>query len=101
MSFTYAKWKAQAINFDFGFPLGPGAQVPEHLTKFSLKRGSSAKKMNSAENTETNPVERAKAQFQIAAKAGSDLGLKWLQRLEEEENRLLAESHSNEPSSQN
>jgi len=57
--------------------------------------------MNSAENTEMNPVERAKVQFQIAAKAGSDLGLKWLQRLEEEENRLLAESHSKEPSSQN
>jgi hypothetical protein len=66
-----------------------------------LKRGSSAKKMNSAENTEMNPVERAKEQFQIAAKAGSDLGLKWLQRLEEEENRLLAESHSKESSSQN
>lgn len=92
----------QAFDFDFGFPLGPGAQVPERLTKFSLKSGSSAKKMNSAENTEMNPVERAKVQFQIAAKAGSDLGLKWLQRLEEEENRLLAEeSHSKEPSYQN
>lgn len=85
----------------YGSLLLRGAQVPEHLTKFSLKRGSSAKKMNSAENTEMNPVERAKEQFQIAAKAGSDLGLKWLQRLEEEENRLLAESHSKESSSQN
>lgn len=85
----------------YGSLLLRGAQVPEHLTKFSLKRGSSVKKMNSAENTEMNPVERAKVQFQIAAKAGSDLGLKWLQRLEEEENRLLAESHSKEPSSQN
>lgn len=85
----------------YGSLLLRGAQVPEHLTKFSLKRGSSAKKMNSAEYTEMNPVERAKEQFQIAAKAGSDLGLKWLQRLEEEENRLLAESHSKESSSQN
>ncbi|KAG5253542.1 Sel1 protein [Salix suchowensis] len=86
----------------YGSLLLRGAQVPERLTKFSLKSGSSAKKMNSAENTEMNPVESAKVQFQIAAKAGSDLGLKWLQRLEEEENRLLAEeSHSKEPSSQN
>ncbi|KAB5520127.1 hypothetical protein DKX38_024446 [Salix brachista] len=86
----------------YGSLLLRGAQVPERLTKFSLKSGSSAKKMNSAEHTEMNPVERAKVQFQIAAKAGSDLGLKWLQRLEEEENRLLAEeSHSKEPSSQN
>ncbi|KAJ6750489.1 hypothetical protein OIU85_001064 [Salix viminalis] len=56
----------------YGSLLLRGAQVPERLTKFSLKNGSSAKKMNSAENTEMNPVERAKVQFQIAAK-GRDL----------------------------
>lgn len=41
-----------------------------------------------------NPVEMAKEQFEVAARAGCDLGLKWLQRLEEEEKRLLAEDGS-------
>ncbi|CAK7351425.1 unnamed protein product [Dovyalis caffra] len=85
----------------YGSLLLRGAQVPESLTKFCSKRSSSARKVKNTESTEMDPVERAKAQFQIAAKAGSDLGLKWLQRLDEEENRLLEESRSKEPSSQN
>jgi hypothetical protein len=40
-----------------------------------------------------DPVEMAREQFQIAAKAGCDLGLKWLNRLEEEEKRMLATVH--------
>ena len=36
-----------------------------------------------------NPLELAKEQFQVAARAGCDLGLKWLQRLEQEEKLLL------------
>lgn len=33
----------------------------------------------------------AKEQFQIAARAGCDLGLKWLQRVEQEEKLLMNE----------
>lgn len=67
-----------------------GVQVPESLTKLSSKRTSSARARKSAESLLMDPVEMAKEQFQIAAKAGCDLGLKWLNRLEEEEKRLLA-----------
>lgn len=42
----------------------------------------------SKENPMIDPVEIAREQFQNAAKGGCDLGLKWLQRLEEEEKRL-------------
>lgn len=77
-----------------------GAQVPESLMKFKLKRGSSAKRVKNAGNTVLNPVEMAKQQFQVAAKAGCDLGLKWLQRLEEEEKCVLSESGSKDTLSQ-
>ncbi|KAK7857438.1 hypothetical protein CFP56_017673 [Quercus suber] len=66
-----------------------GVQVPESLTKFSAKRGSSAKTRKNKESLMMNPVEMARQQFQIAAKAGCDLGLRWLDRLEEEEKRHL------------
>lgn len=71
-----------------------GVQVPESLTKLSSKRASSARARKSAESLLMDPVEMAKEQFQIAAKAGCDLGLKWLNRLEEEEKRLLAGWHT-------
>ncbi|KAJ7956669.1 Protein sel-1 1 like [Quillaja saponaria] len=74
----------------YGSLLLTGVQVPESLTKFSVKRNSTAKKeRKDTENHTMDPVEMAREQFQIAAKAGSDLGFKWLQRLEEEEKRLL------------
>lgn len=76
----------------YGSLLLRGAQVPESLLKFNLKRGFSTKKAKNPESTAMNPVEMAKEQFQVAAKAGCDLGLKWLLRLEEEEKRLLIES---------
>uniref|UniRef100_A0A2P2JM79 Uncharacterized protein LOC8265966 isoform X1 n=1 Tax=Rhizophora mucronata TaxID=61149 RepID=A0A2P2JM79_RHIMU len=78
----------------YGSLLLRGAQVPESVTRFHLKRGSSASKAKSGENSVTNPVEMAKKQFEVAAKAGCDLGFKWLQRIEEEEKRLLEESSS-------
>ncbi|THG08066.1 hypothetical protein TEA_009775 [Camellia sinensis var. sinensis] len=66
-------------------------EVPESLTKFNSKRSSSARKSGKdAASTVENPVEMAREQFEIAARAGCDLGFKWLQRLEEEEKRLLA-----------
>lgn len=58
--------------------------------KFGSRRSSSAKSRKSAESPVMDPVDMAKEQFQIAATAGCDLGLKWLDRLEEEEKRLLA-----------
>ncbi|XP_041015320.1 uncharacterized protein LOC121258048 isoform X2 [Juglans microcarpa x Juglans regia] len=74
----------------YGSLLLRGVQVPESLMKFGLRRSSSAKARKSAESPVMDPVEMAKEQFQIAATAGCDLGLKWLIRLEEEEKRLLA-----------
>ncbi|KAL4654035.1 hypothetical protein ACB098_01G305500 [Castanea mollissima] len=73
----------------YGSLLLRGVQVPESLTKFSAKKGSSAKTRKNKESPMMNPVEMARQQFQIAAKAGCDLGLRWLDRLEEEEKRLL------------
>ncbi|GMY35888.1 Sel1-like protein [Fagus crenata] len=73
----------------YGSLLLRGVQVPESVTKFSSKRGSSAKTRKNTESPVMNPVEMAREQFQIAAKAGCDLGLRWLDRLEEEEKRLL------------
>lgn len=68
-----------------------GVQVPEALTKLGAKRSSSTRKSGKkAANASQNPVEMAREQFEIAAGAGCDLGFKWLQRLEEEEKRLLA-----------
>ena len=68
-----------------------GVEVPESLTKFSLKKGPGSKKGG---KSTMNPVEMAREKFQIAAKAGCDLGFKWIERLEEEEKRLLLEKHS-------
>lgn len=62
--------------------------------KLSLKRGSAApKRGKNKESIAIDPVEMAKEKFQIAAKAGCDLGFKWLARLEEEEQRLLAQDY--------
>ncbi|KAK4265226.1 hypothetical protein QN277_026307 [Acacia crassicarpa] len=81
----------------YGSLLLKGVEVPESLTKFSLKRGSAARRANkSAESDAVNLVEMAREKFQIAAKAGCDLGFRWLERLEEEEKRPLSESHPTE-----
>ncbi|KAE9462724.1 hypothetical protein C3L33_05362, partial [Rhododendron williamsianum] len=75
----------------YGSLLLQGVQVPEALTKLGAKRSSSTRKSGkNAANASQNPVEMAREQFEIAAGAGCDLGFKWLQRLEEEEKRLLA-----------
>ncbi|KAL6974241.1 hypothetical protein U1Q18_028423 [Sarracenia purpurea var. burkii] len=71
----------------YGSLLLKGYQVPESVTKLSAKRSASARK--SGKNAVQNPVEMAREQFEIAAKAGCDLGFRWLERLEEER-RLLA-----------
>ncbi|GAB2300352.1 hypothetical protein Dimus_034391 [Dionaea muscipula] len=76
------------------FPLciAAGVRVPESLTtKFKAKRQSKAAKNNSGEGQALDPVKLAKEQFQIAASAGSDLGFRWLSRLEQEEKQQLIE----------
>ncbi|KAI7988630.1 hypothetical protein LOK49_LG13G00278 [Camellia lanceoleosa] len=79
------------FHFILGDLLDERVDVPESLTKFNSKRSSSARKSGKdAASTFENPVEMAREQFEIAARAGCDLGFKWLQRLEEEEKRLLA-----------
>lgn len=56
------------------------------LTKFSAKKDSSTRTSRKiAENTTHDPLEMAREQFEIAAKAKCDLGFRWLKRLEEEE----------------
>ncbi|XP_011093671.1 uncharacterized protein LOC105173578 isoform X1 [Sesamum indicum] len=75
----------------YGSLLLRGVQLPETLTKFNVKKGfSNRKSRKDAASPESNPVELARQQFEIAANAGCDLGLKWLQRLEKEEKNLLS-----------
>lgn len=70
-----------------------GVDVPEALTKFSLKNGSSTRKARkNSDGPVMSSVEMARAQFNAAAVSGCDLGLKWLSRLEEEERSLSTES---------
>lgn len=62
-----------------------GAEVPEALTRFNLKRSLSTKTVRKHVANPADTVEMAREQFQIAAKAGCDLGFQWLKRLEDEE----------------
>ncbi|KAG7637419.1 putative tetratricopeptide-like helical domain superfamily [Arabidopsis thaliana] len=76
----------------YGSLLLRGVQVPESLTKLNVVGVSPPKRARkNLENPEMNPLEMAKEQFQIAARAGCDLGLKWLQRVEQEEKLLMRE----------
>ncbi|XP_006294689.2 uncharacterized protein LOC17889528 [Capsella rubella] len=76
----------------YGSLLLRGVQVPESLTKVNPAGVSPPKRSRkNSENPEMNPLEMAKEQFQIAARAGCDLGLKWLQRVEQEEKLLSNE----------
>nr|XP_004299257.2 PREDICTED: uncharacterized protein LOC101299298 [Fragaria vesca subsp. vesca] len=74
----------------YGSLLLQGVQVPESVTKSTSKRGSLARKARKdAESLVRDQAGMARERFQIAAKAGCDLGLKWLERLDEEEKHLL------------
>ncbi|PRQ18399.1 hypothetical protein RchiOBHm_Chr7g0205611 [Rosa chinensis] len=56
------------------------------------KRGSLARKARTnAESIVRDQAGMARERFQITAKPGCDLGQKWLERLDEEENYLLTE----------
>lgn len=77
----------------YGSLLLKGVEVPESLTKFSLKNGSSTRKSRKhSDGSVMSSFEMAREQFNAAAISGCDLGLKWLNRLEEEEKSLSAES---------
>ncbi|KAL5547935.1 hypothetical protein UlMin_003166 [Ulmus minor] len=72
----------------YGSLLLKGVNLPESITKLRSKRSSLSKRATmDTESDPVDPKEMAKEQFQIAAKAGCDLGLKWLERLEEEEEK--------------
>ncbi|CAJ1940329.1 unnamed protein product [Sphenostylis stenocarpa] len=76
----------------YGSLLLKGVEVPELLIKFSLKRGAVAHRRGRSKGSlAIDPVEMAREKFHIAAKAGCELGFKWLARLEEEEKRVLTE----------
>ncbi|XP_031502757.1 uncharacterized protein LOC116265902 [Nymphaea colorata] len=66
----------------YGSLLLKGAKVPDSINKLSLKRVGPSK---NTKIDDADPIELAKRQFEIAAKAGCDLGLIWLQRLLETE----------------
>ncbi|KAK9141679.1 hypothetical protein Syun_011079 [Stephania yunnanensis] len=67
----------------YGSLLLKGAEVPEEWTK--SKRGSESNKLTKkiVKNVES-PVVIAKNMFEKAVEAGCDLGLRWLERLEDE-----------------
>lgn len=64
--------------------ISAGFEVPEALTRFNGSRSpSTGGARKKSKNIRVDPAKRAKEQFQIAAEAGSDLGLRWLKRLED------------------
>ncbi|KAM3216218.1 hypothetical protein P3L10_025659 [Capsicum annuum] len=66
-----------------------GVELPESITRFYVKRGPSSRiSRRNGVDPEFNPIELAREQFEIAAKAGCDLGFRWLQRLDDEVKRL-------------
>ncbi|VVA14252.1 PREDICTED: Sel1 [Prunus dulcis] len=77
----------------FGSLVLRGVEIPESVTKLTSKRGSLARTARkNGESLVTDPVEMARERFQIAAKGLCELGLKWLEKLEEEEKQLLTGS---------
>ncbi|KAL6550228.1 hypothetical protein OROMI_020716 [Orobanche minor] len=75
----------------YGSLLLRGVELPESLTRFVKKSSPNRKlrKDGGSPGSGSNPVEKARERFEIAATAGCDLGLKWLNKLEEEEKILL------------
>ncbi|KAL6556290.1 hypothetical protein OROGR_005578 [Orobanche gracilis] len=88
---VYPHWKHVKNLMSRYRPLPTGVELPESLTRF-VKRSSPNRKLRKdggSPGSGFNPVEKAKERFEIAATAGCDLGLKWLNKLEEEEKILL------------
>ncbi|XP_042456499.1 uncharacterized protein LOC122041030 isoform X3 [Zingiber officinale] len=73
----------------YGSLLLQGYEVPEAITKFDSKRNSSTGGLrNKGKKNILDPLALAKEQFEVAAGAGCDLGLRWLKRLAEDEKLL-------------
>ncbi|CAD6247637.1 unnamed protein product [Miscanthus lutarioriparius] len=70
----------------YGSLLLKGAEIPEVITRFNSGKSPSTGKMRKR-TLQQDPIKLAKEQFQIAAEAGCDLGLRWLKRLEDYENQ--------------
>ncbi|XP_062218516.1 uncharacterized protein LOC133918592 isoform X2 [Phragmites australis] len=70
----------------YGSLLLKGAEVPEVITRFNSGKSPSTGKMRKR-TVQQDPIKLAKEQFQIAAEAGCDLGLRWLKRLGDYENQ--------------
>ncbi|CAA7032860.1 unnamed protein product [Microthlaspi erraticum] len=76
----------------YGSLLLRGVQVPESVTRLNSVGVSPPKRVRRKQKiAEMDQLEMAKEQFQIAARAGCDLGLKWLQRVEQEEKLVMNE----------
>ncbi|PKA46771.1 hypothetical protein AXF42_Ash015665 [Apostasia shenzhenica] len=67
----------------YGSLLLKGHEVPDVITRFNSSRSPSTggAKRKGMKSQQTDAVEMAKEQFQMAAEAGCDLGLHWLKRL--------------------
>ncbi|EPS63496.1 hypothetical protein M569_11286 [Genlisea aurea] len=75
----------------YGSLLLRGARLPESITRFNNAKASPCVRKDS-EAVDLNRVEMARRQFENAARAGCDLGLRWLKVLEEEEKRSGVEN---------
>lgn len=66
-----------------------GYEVPEAITRFDSKRNPSTGGLRKkGKKNSVDALALAKEQFQVAAGAGCDLGLRWLKRLAEDEKLL-------------
>ncbi|KAL5729547.1 ATP-dependent RNA helicase ddx3x [Ranunculus cassubicifolius] len=69
----------------YGSLLLKGASVPVAITRLSPPPNKRGKKKDDDDDSVEERVQLAKRQFEIAATAGCDLGLRWLKRLDDEE----------------
>lgn len=74
----------------YGSLLLKGYEVPEVIKRFNSSRSpSTGGARKEAKWQKQDAIELAKEQFQIAAEAGCDLGLHWLNRLSDSEKQQL------------
>ncbi|XP_020579518.1 uncharacterized protein LOC110024100 isoform X3 [Phalaenopsis equestris] len=75
----------------YGSLLLKGYEVPEVVKRFNVRSPSTggAKKKKDVKWQNEDAIEMAKEQFRIAAEAGCDLGLHWLNRLSDSEKQDL------------
>ncbi|URE21461.1 SEL1 [Musa troglodytarum] len=70
----------------YGSLLLQGYEVPEVITRFNSNRSPSTGALRKkGKKVRQDPLVLAKEQFQIAADAGCELGLRWLKRISDDE----------------